>query len=73
MKLEIQGFWGAEVKTCEAVKGLDPENILKKGKEITLAMIAIDGKCVGSVTWDGNELGIEKPIKERKGLKNARR
>lgn len=69
MKLEIQEFWDAEVKTIERSSGLDPENIIKERGQIILAMIVIDGKCVGSVTWNGKELGIEKSIKVRKSEK----
>ena len=54
----IQAYWGAEVNSIEAAKKITPEKYLEHAPEIHLCDIIIDGKCVGTISWDGKKLGI---------------
>lgn len=56
MKIKIINWWNLEVITNKPV--LNMEDILKDGK-ITICDVVIDGRGVGSVTWNGKELIIE--------------
>jgi len=69
MKIEIQGYWGAKVKSVKQVEGLDPEEHLKEHPHIHLCDIVIDGKVVGTVTWNGERLSIfdEWCMEEKEG------
>ena len=62
MKIVIQGYWNAEVKTLEYPKDSDEKanQRIAEGKPIMVCDIIIDGKHVGSVNWNGKELFIEK-------------
>lgn len=58
MKVIIQGYWNAEVKTLES--SLNPEEMIEKYKLITIATIIIDEKVFADVEWDGKELTLKK-------------
>jgi hypothetical protein len=60
MKVKIQGYWSAEMKSAEALT-VNPDELLKKGRTVTICDIIIDGKLVGSVVWDGVRLQIKPP------------
>jgi len=58
MEIVIQGYWGAKVKSIEGHPGMTPEKYLEKNPEIHVCDVIIDGKRVGTVSWNGKELGI---------------
>lgn len=57
MKIVIQGYWNATVKSAEPPKNGADERI-RRGETITVCDIVIDGKLKGSVTWNGTILAI---------------
>ena len=58
MKIKIQGYWNAEVKSSSA--GIEtPEQRIAAGNVIIVCDVIINDKCVGSVCWNGKNLFIE--------------
>lgn len=57
MKIQIQAYWEAQVQSVGKF-GISPEELLKEGGKIKICDIAIDGKVVGGIMWDGKELSI---------------
>jgi len=66
MKIVIQGYWNAEVKTLKYPKdsGDMINQRIVEGKPITICDIVIDGRFIGSVCWNGKELFIEKEVEK---------
>lgn len=58
MKIEIQGYWGARIKSMEGAEQLAPEEFLKKRSHIVICEIIIDGEVRGQVIWDGIYLNV---------------
>jgi len=61
MKIVIQGYWNAQIKSAPSPANGTPEDVLKKGQKLTICDIIIDGRLKGSVVWDGIALRIEPP------------
>ena len=57
MKIQIQGFWGAEIKSMQPAPGLTLEKHIEGNDHIIVCQIVIDG-YMGSVGWNGSEFFI---------------
>jgi len=68
MKIVIQGYWDAVVKSLEYPPdaGAHADKRIAEQKPITVCDIIINDKIVGSVSWNGKELFIDEPLKGKK-------
>ena len=66
MEIEIQNWWNAKIRTPPSSAKLNPETIIKECGDIIICEVIIDGKIVGSVTWNGRRLGISEVLVEKK-------
>lgn len=65
MKIEIQLYgWDLEIRKLPP-GSLKPEEQIKHGP-LTLGAVIIDGKVVGEITWDGEELKVWKGLLRRR-------
>jgi len=60
MEIEIQTYWGAKATCINADSSLNPEVM----EHIVICDVAINGKFLGSVIYDGKNLKIDESLKE---------
>jgi len=65
LKIEIQGYWKADMKSADHAPTMTPEKYLKEhGSYIDVADVIIDGDIKGTVAWDGVVLFVHFPRQE---------
>lgn len=61
MNISIQAYWGAKVQTVSRGDEVPTaEEWMKEKGKIILCEVIIENKFIGSVSWDGTNLAIEK-------------
>lgn len=60
MEIKIQTYWGAKATCINADSSLNPEAM----ERIVICDVSINGKFLGSVTYNGKTLEIDESLKE---------
>jgi len=67
MKIVVQAFWNAEVKTSGSVDlSMAAEDVIKSHGHITVCSITVNGRFLGDVNYDGENLSIDTTLTKRR-------
>jgi len=67
MKIVIQGYWNARVRSSGSVDlSMAAEDVIKSHGHITVCSVTVDGRYLGDVNYDGQKLTIETTLVKRR-------